>query len=636
MPAPMTKVQIVGPKPRLEEALDRLYRLRLLQLEPADAEPVLELAPFAGRSERAARAGELHLVIARLDGLLALGGDDEDDEPPREPGPNRPGEELREELDELAPRVDALAARLEDLRTEAAVLPRYLEPLRLLLPLIPELAKLDESELEALQLVTIVLVLDTDDDAVLETLREALREVLGSRFELAAARFDADAIGCVIVLPRDDAEPVRALLGRERVRDLPLPAAYESLSFRGAVAAMADRLEVLPQDLGAASAELHDLLSPRVPAWRAARIALAAELEQVEAVEQVGETGRTFVVVGWTPRTEVPRLREELDRSAAGELVLDTLPERDAEPPVLLRNPALARPFEFLVRLFDLPRSGSLDPTLLMAFFLPLMVGVMVGDIAYGVILLCLSLYARRRFAAGSVARDLTRVFLAGALWAIVFGFLFGEAFGDIGHRLGLHALWIYRGGPDAVEPLLLFSLALGAVHVVLGQLLGLWESAHAGRRGELLERSGSLLALLGVFVLAGVAADRLAGAALLPAALAIAIGLGLLVVPRGTLGLIMGPLEFVGTLGNVLSYLRVGAVGLASAYLALVANQLGALGPIWVGVLVAVFFHALNLALASFSPMIQALRLHYVEFFSKFYEGGGKPFRPFGERVTP
>jgi V/A-type H+/Na+-transporting ATPase subunit I len=173
-------------------------------------------------------------------------------------------------------------------------------------------------------------------------------------------------------------------------------------------------------------------------------------------------------------------------------------------------------------------------------------------------------------------------------------------------------------------------------VHVVLGQLLGLWESAHAGRRGELLERSGSLLALLGVFVLAGVAADRLAGAALLPAALAIAIGLGLLVVPRGTLGLIMGPLEFVGTLGNVLSYLRVGAVGLASAYLALVANQLGALGPIWVGVLVAVFFHALNLALASFSPMIQALRLHYVEFFSKFYEGGGKPFRPFGERVTP
>jgi V/A-type H+-transporting ATPase subunit I len=96
-----------------------------------------------------------------------------------------------------------------------------------------------------------------------------------------------------------------------------------------------------------------------------------------------------------------------------------------------------------------------------------------------------------------------------------------------------------------------------------------------------------------------------------------------------------MGPLELVGTLGNVLSYLRLAAVGLASAYLATVANELAVLAPIWIGVLIAAFFHALNLALAALSPMIQALRLHYVEFFSKFYEGGGHPFRPFGERTA-
>ena len=81
-------------------------------------------------------------------------------------------------------------------------------------------------------------------------------------------------------------------------------------------------------------------------------------------------------------------------------------------------------------------------------------------------------------------------MFVAGALWAIVFGFLFGEALGDVGHRLGLPALWFYRGGADAVEPLLLFALALGAAHVVLGQLLGLWQSARARRPAELLNRS--------------------------------------------------------------------------------------------------------------------------------------------------
>ena len=97
-----------------------------------------------------------------------------------------------------------------------------------------------------------------------------------------------------------------------------------------------------------------------------------------------------------------------------------------------------------------------------------------------------------------------------------------------------------------------------------------------------------------------------------------------------------MGPLELIGAIGNILSYLRIAAVGLASAYLAIVANEFATVGPLWIGVIIATFFHALNLALAGFSPMIQAMRLHYVEFFSKFYSGGGKAFRPFGSRATP
>jgi V/A-type H+-transporting ATPase subunit I len=82
---------------------------------------------------------------------------------------------------------------------------------------------------------------------------------------------------------------------------------------------------------------------------------------------------------------------------------------------------------------------------------------------------------------------------------------------------------------------------------------------------------------------------------------------------------------------GNVLSYLRIAAIGLASVYLARVANELGAVGPLWMGVIVAALFHALNLALGTFSPTIQALRLHYVEFFGRFFEEGGNAFRPFG-----
>jgi V/A-type H+/Na+-transporting ATPase subunit I len=633
----MTKVQIVGRKPHVEPILGRLYQMGLLELISARDEPALELAAFPGEEARAERVQEQHLVLAQLDGLLTLAGDSAATMSAVE---TMSSDDVRRELKTVVPLVEPLGARIEDLQTELAVLPRYIEPLRRLLPLVPELAELDESEIRALQLNAVALVLNTADENVVDVLREALRTELGDRFVLVAVRVEPDAIGCVIVTPGSAAEGVQTVLGRERVRPVPLPSRYENLSFRGAVTAMEARLREIPDELDRAQIELRALLAPRAAAWRAARRRLLGEVEQLEAVAQAGATDRAFVIVGWAPRERVPELRLELERAADGQLALDeisTLPE--VEPPVLMRNRMLARPFEFLVRFLDLPRTGSLDPTVLMALFLPLMVGVMVGDVVYGTLLLVVALLVRRRFAGGSAAlRDLSRVFVAGAVWAIVFGFLFGEALGNAGHELGLPALWFYRGGADAVQPLLLFSLALGAAHVVLGQLLGLWQSASARRRVEFVNRFGSLLALGGVFALAGLATHRVPGGLLASvlAGAAVTAGLVLLIAGRGALGLVMGPLELVGTFGNVLSYLRLAAVGLASTYLAMVANELTVVGPIWLGVFVGVFFHTLNLALASFSPMIQALRLHYVEFFSKFYEGGGRPFRPFGARVAP
>ena len=338
------------------------------------------------------------------------------------------------------------------------------------------------------------------------------------------------------------------------------------------------------------------------------------------------------------PRPDLDRLRRELEQRIGPEVVVEELETtgREREAPVLMRNTRLARPFELLVRFLDVPRAGSLDPTILTAIFLPLMFGVMVGDVGYGVLLLGLALLGRRKLRHRSpVMASLASVLVLGSVWSIVFGVLFGELFGDLGKRLwGDWAVWMYRPGAEALEPLLLFAVAIGAAHVVLGVLLGLWQAARFREHRAALDRLGTLLVIGGLFGLAGWAADHLPGAALTPAVGAIVVGLVLVMSLHGALGVVMGPLELVGTLGNVLSYLRLAAVGLASAYLAIVANELAGAGPIWMGLLIAAFFHALNLALAAFSPMIQALRLHYVEFFSKFLAGGGRPFRPFGRPV--
>ncbi|MCA9625927.1 MAG: hypothetical protein KC731_43195, partial [Myxococcales bacterium] len=175
------------------------------------------------------------------------------------------------------------------------------------------------------------------------------------------------------------------------------------------------------------------------------------------------------------------------------------------------------------------------------------------------------------------------------------------------------------------------FALAVGAAHVGLGLALGIFTAWRKKHRGELLERIGLMLALSSLFLLTGVVAGALPDGLLTPSIAGLLVGTVLVGVTKGALGILMGPLEVVSGLGNVLSYLRIAAIGLASVYLARVANELAAEAPAILGVIVATLLHALNLALGAFSPTIQALRLHYVEFFGKFYDEGGTPYRPFG-----
>jgi V/A-type H+-transporting ATPase subunit I len=251
---------------------------------------------------------------------------------------------------------------------------------------------------------------------------------------------------------------------------------------------------------------------------------------------------------------------------------------------------------------------------------------MMLADIGYGLVLAGLGLLLHRRSTPGSGARVVAEMIGPSAVLAILCGVLFGEFFGDLGRRMfGLHPLLFDR--EEAIVAFLLLAVGLGVAHVSLGLVLGVisaWrhEPRHAVGRGV----AALMIALIIVALLA--ALEVLPSAILTPSVVTLLVAFPVLIAIEGAIAAV----ELLSTLGNMLSYARVMALGMASLMLAVVANRMGsAVGSAVVGILFALLFHLVNFAIGIFGPSVHALRLHYVEFFGKFYSPGGVPYRPFG-----
>jgi len=250
---------------------------------------------------------------------------------------------------------------------------------------------------------------------------------------------------------------------------------------------------------------------------------------------------------------------------------------------------------------------------------------MILGDGGYGLLLLILCIIALKRFRVKSIVHDGARILLISSLYAIFFGFLYGEFFGDLPHRLfGLEPICIERR--TALIPMIYFTLAVGTAHILLGLLLGVITAFRKKTRKEAVYKLLSIAAIIGLIIVFTSLFGILPAGLTRPVVIAILFLIPLLFFTGG----ILAPLELLKSIGNIISYVRIMAIGLTSVLLAFVANRLvGLIGDVTVGIIVAVMLHMLNIVLGVFSPTIHSLRLHYVEFFGKFLEHGGRKFEP-------
>ena len=611
----MSRIRMLGPREQLPEVLERVQDLGLVQLvEPAETESLnlLGLTPEQQRHVRGVRK-----VVKDVDAAMELLG--ETVSPPRAPQDiELPQAALiagrcRREL-------EALSEHRQGLEEERALILKFR-------PFFAAFRKIGESGLDLDGIRVFYLVLKEGGEDELRRMRAAFRQALGEGFELLSQPSDSGDAAMLLAVPSADAMKAEQLLSEAGVQALSLPDQFEEESVGATIQRMQARLAELPTELATIERDRRRIAEDRGGELAVIQATVRDHLATIEATEKAVVTPRAFVLEGWIPSAARPELDRQLGKSFGNQIEVEAVSSEEwagDTVPVVLNNPRLFRPFEAITGMMPLPRYGTVDPTPFVAVFFPMFFGIVLGDIGYGTILGIISLILRIRSGPDTKLRSIAEIGLACSLFAIIFGFLYGELFGDLGHRIGLHPIIFNR--EEAFFPFLGFAVALGIVHIVLGLLVGAVKMFRGDKRRAIGKGMAALMVILIALALMA-ASGMLPERFFTPLVITTLAALPILIVAEG----VLAPIELVSTLGNVLSYARIMAVGTASVMMAVVANRMvGAFGAVWVGVLFALVFHLINFVLGVFSPTIHMLRLHYVEFFGKFYSPGGAQYRPF------
>ncbi len=356
-------------------------------------------------------------------------------------------------------------------------------------------------------------------------------------------------------------------------------------------------------------------------------------------MESVAGSKSTFWLSGWVPSVLAEKVQSALNKEFMVAVDIRQ-PDKGEEHPILLKNPKSVAPFEVIVEMFSAPSVQDIDPSPLLAPFFFFFFGMMLSDVGYGLMLsgLCAFLIWKVK-ASGELGRMAKMLFLSGIgsiIWGAMFGGFFGNMLTTISDgKINMPAIW-FDPMSDPTK-LMIWSMVFGVLHLYAGMGARIYILAKAGMlKDGLLDIAPWYLVITGLGLMLGSIGGEIGKYMALAGAVVLLL-FGGRDAKNPVMRLLKGLLSLyniTGYFSDILSYTRILALVLATSVIAMVVNLLGfLLGPTPLGIVVFIIVgllgHSLNLALSALSAYVHTSRLQYVEFFGKFFEGGGRLWKP-------
>lgn len=387
--------------------------------------------------------------------------------------------------------------------------------------------------------------------------------------------------------------------------------------------------------------------------------------DKYKVLGDLWQSPHVFQITGYIPAENVPALEKELEEKFQVYIEVTT-PGPDETPPIKLKNSILPSAVEGVVEGYSLPGKGEVDPSSIMCIFYYVLFGMMLSDAAYGIlmVLICGIVLLKFKNIEESLKKSLKMFFFCGistTFWGVMFGGYFGDAIPVIARtffqkEITVPPLWF--APLDEPMRLLLFSFLLGVIHLFTGLGVQFYQLAKKRKFADALYDVVFWYFLVGGLIIVLVSTEMFRNMMGLSFTLPPIVGtVAAVFAGIGAVGIIAtsgresknpgkrllkglyGLYGVSSWLSDILSYSRLLALGLSTGVIAQVFNQLGSM--LGGGVVGAIFFtvvfligHTLNLGINLLGSYVHTNRLQYVEFFGKFYEGGGRKFAPFAAKT--